>query len=298
MRLLITGGRGFLGGYIQRRIGPEHDLIVTDLHESAEPQIPSGGVTPPGGVKLDVRDKDAVAARFKAEAPDLVLHLAALCGAIPSTHDPHGYFETNLGGTLNVLEGCRLAGVKRLLFTSSLTVFGKGAVTEDSPFAPRHPYASSKAAAEIVIRSYVDHYGLSCVILRPTLVVGEGCKELHAIGDFLHTAQRGDPIEIFGDGGHQRDFMHPEDVAEAVAATLQRWPEKGLVSYNLSTGEFPTMADLARLIIEEAGGRSELRFTHPTSQTFSLYTSSDRAERDLGWQPKLRILDMVRRLKA
>lgn len=288
MKILVTGGRGFLGGYIARRLAPHHELVVTDLDD------------------LDVRDRAALVRRMEAVAPHAVLHLAALCGAIPSRRDPAAFLETNLTGTLQVLEACRLTGVGRLCFTSSLTVFGQCAqtpVTEESPYAPRHPYACSKAAAELAIRTYTDHCGLQALILRPTLVVGEGCVEKHAIGDFLSTALNRQSIDIFGDGGHVRDFIHPDDVAEAVAAAFDLWERPtapACESFNFSSGEAMTMAELARLILRETDTpeASHLRFVAPTAQTFSLYTSNKKAERVLGWRPRVRIQDIVERLRG
>jgi len=282
MRIHVTGGRGFLGRFLVPALAASHEVEVSDL------------------ASLDVTDADGCVRRFEASRPDLVLHLAALCGARPSVEDPSRFFAVNAQGTVHVLEACRRAGVPRFLFTSSLTVFGAGEEerTEDSPFAPRHPYAAAKVGAEFAVRQYTRQYGLAALILRPTLVVGEGYKEPHAIGDFVQTALRGGVIEIFGSGDHRRDFVHPLDVAAATVKAVD-WlasaPPGAVESVNVSNGEAPRMHDLAEAIVATLG-RGTVRFVPATNQTFSLYTSIRRAKELLGWSPSIPNADMVRRL--
>jgi len=285
--ILVTGAHGFLGEYFARRISGEsgYSMTMTDREH------------------LDVLDKEKLADTLRELKPDAVIHLAALCGAIPSVQEPHRFFETNFTGTLNVLEACRVAGVSRVLFTSSMTVFGKSeeAVDEESPFRPRHPYAASKAAAEILLSNYCQNFGMSAVVSRPALVVGEGCREKHAIADFLETAQAGKIIEIYGPGSHVRDFIHPEDVAESMVSCLNHLmalPAGSLESFNFSTGERYTMLELAGIVCEAAGRRPEetIRHVPTTQQAFSLFTSIDKARMILNWAPKILIGDIARRL--
>jgi nucleoside-diphosphate-sugar epimerase len=282
MKILITGARGFLGKYTVDLLEKEHELIALDLEQ------------------LDILDAESVFSVVAAKSPDVIVHFAALCGAKESEEDPFGFFSTNTNGTLNILEACRLNNVKKIIFTSSLTVYGKceGGVVEDSRFAPRHPYAYSKVAAEYFIRSYTKNYGLQSIILRPTLVVGEGCKELHAVGDFLRTALDGKIIEIYGKGDHVRDFMHPEDCATAVEKALQKIaiiPEGTFESYNLSTGEYMSITELAKMIISRTG-KGDVVNIGSTNQTFSLFTSIDRAKTGLNWRPKVMVSDIIERL--
>ncbi len=282
MRIFVTGGQGFLGRWLVPALATAHDVEVSDLSS------------------LDVTDAGACVRALQASRPELVLHLAALCGAKPSVENPRRFFEVNAQGTVNVLEACRLSGVPRLLFTSSLTVFGEGETerSEDSPFAPRHPYAAAKAGAEYAVRQYARQYGLAALILRPTLVVGEGYKEPHAIGDFVATALRGGVVEIFGAGDHRRDFVHPADVAEATAKAvgwLGAAPPGTVESLNVSNGEAPAMRDLAGAVLA-ALGRGSLRFVPATSQSFSLFTSIRRARELLDWGPAIPNAEIVRRL--
>src|SRR5262249_23696065 len=185
MKLFITGARGFLGGYLLPRL---------DAQE----------VIAPPHADLDITDEAATEAAIAQAKPDVVIHLAALCGAIPSQQNPREFFRVNAQGTVNVLEACRRAKIGRCLFTSSMTVCASANTPQQvgSPSAPRHPYAAAKVGAEHAVRSYCRNYGHAALILRPTLVVGERYKEPHAIGDFVETVRAGRAIEIFGNGAH------------------------------------------------------------------------------------------------
>jgi nucleoside-diphosphate-sugar epimerase len=282
MKIHVTGAAGFLARSILPPLRSNHEVEATDR------------------TTLDVTDASAVRRHFERTKPDLVVHLAALCGARPSREQPPEFFATNALGTVNVLEACRRAGVPRLLFTSSMTVFGAGdeARDETSPFAPRHPYAVSKVAAEFACQNYCRDFGLAIITLRPTLVIGEGYKEPHAVGDFTETVLRGDDIVLFGDGSHRRDFVHPEDVARAVIAAVDRLGRASAGSYetfNISNGQAHRMADLAELVIRVVGkGRVVLR--PATEQTFSLFTRIDHARELLGYRPQVDTEEIVRRL--
>jgi nucleoside-diphosphate-sugar epimerase len=281
-KILVTGGSGFLGTYLVPLLRSPHEVIVTDRGE------------------LDVRDISEVHRVISRHRPDLVCHLAALCGAAPSRENPPEYHAVNALGTVNVLEACRRAGVKQFLFTSSLTVHGASPdpVDEDSPFAPRHPYAASKVAAEFAVRDYSQHFGIRSIIMRPTLVVGEGSKELHAVGDFVLKALRDEEIVLFGGGEHRRDFVHPRDVAAAMVLAvdrLDRMPDASYEVFHISQGQALSVRELAERTIRLVGsGRYALG--PATNQTFSLYTGIDRAREKLGFEPRIDLDDMIRRL--
>jgi nucleoside-diphosphate-sugar epimerase len=283
VRLFLTGAHGFLG----RAIVP---ALAAEGHE----------LSAPTHAALDITWTARVAEAIAAARPDVVIHLAARCGAQPSVADPHEFFRVNTQGTVDVLEACRLGGVGRFLFTSSMTVFGAGdaPMSPEAPFAPRHPYAAAKAAAEQAVAIHARCYGLRAFILRPTLVVGEGYREPHAIGDFVETVRRGGAIELYGAGTHRRDFVHPEDVARAVVravAVLADAPAGSCQRVNLSNDEPITMNDLADLVIATCG-RGDKRFVAPTAQTFSLFASNEAARQLLGPVPRQSNRRIIERL--
>ena len=281
-----TGGKGFLA----------RDAAES-LERSGVWEVESSDVD-----TLDVTDAGAVAAAFAASKPDVVCHLAGLTGAGASLEQPQRFFDVNLGGTVNVLEACRTAGVRGFVFLSSLTVHGQSSqqVTEDTPFAPRHSYAGSKAAAELVVRTYAKNYGLRSVILRPTLIAGEGQAEANGVTEFADTVRRGEDIVLFGDGSHEREWLHPADVGTAIHAAIDhaaREAELECESFLVSSGKGVSMADLAELVIAEVG-RGQLTFQETNRQAFSLCTASDKATRVLGWKPTIGIGEIVRRTLA
>ena len=285
MKVHITGGKGFLGGYAADALS-DHEVEISDVDT------------------LDICDFDAVVAKMATSKPDVVLHLAGLTGANPSLKDPHRFFEVGTTGTLHVLEACRRAGVESFVFLSSLTVHGqtpKGeVVTERSPLAPRHPYAGAKAAAEAIVETYGRCYDLRCAILRPTLIAGEGQKEPNAITEFADTVARGESIELFGDGSHKREWLHPSDVGTAMRAAVEYVAaDKGgpCETFLISSGAPISMADLAEKVIA-AMGKGQLVFTPSTRQAFDLCTDSTRARTELGWQPALDVDAIIQRVLA
>jgi nucleoside-diphosphate-sugar epimerase len=281
-KVLVTGGTGFLGTYLVPLLRESYEVVSIDRAE------------------LDILDVAATRRVICQVRPQLVCHLAALCGAAPSRENPPDYYAVNTLGTVHLLEACRRAGVGQFLFTSSLTVHGSspGPVNEASMFAPRHPYAASKVAAEFAVRDYSLHFGMRSIILRPTLVVGEGSKEPHALGDFVLKALRGEEIVLFGGGEHYRDFVHPEDVAAAMvraADRLVRSLSTSFETFNISSGHALSMKQLADQVIRLVG--SGRHTPGPQSnQSFSLYTQIDRAQQDLGFEPRVGTEDMIHRL--
>lgn len=283
VKVHITGGKGFLGQYIAQSL-QGHEVEISDVDT------------------IDVTNQQAVIDQFAATKPQVVCHLAGLTGANPSLENPRKFFEVNLVGTLNVLEACRLAGVSGFVFMSSLTVHGQATepVTEGSAFKPRHPYAGSKASAELVVQTYAQCYGMRCATVRPTLIAGEGQREGNAMSDFVAAALKNETIDIFGDGAHEREWLHPEDVGDAVRAAIEYAAKDegaGHEAFLISSSAPVSMADLARRAID-AVGSGELTFTPSTRQAFSLVTDSDKARRVLGWTPKLAVGDVLQRVVA
>ncbi len=281
MKIHITGADGFLGQYVRETLDDEHDLDLSDV------------------ATLDVTDPQATLDGISPDT-DLVCHLAGLTGAAESTRSPRRFFEVNTTGTLNVLEACRQHGIGRTVFMSTLTVHGESEkpVTEDSPMEPRHPYASSKAAAEMLVATYARSFGITSAILRATLVAGEGQAEANAVSEFAEIALAGETIDIFGDGSHQREWLHPRDLGRAVGHAVD-WlaghDEPAATRFLVSSRQAVAMGDLARKVIARAG-RGELTFSRPTFQAFSLTTSSTRARDLMGWQAETSIDEIVDRV--
>lgn len=281
MRVHITGGKGFLGGYVRSALETTHHLEVSDIDD------------------LDVADLEAVVDGLSGQI-DLVCHLAGLTGAADSVRGPDRFFRVNATGTLNVLEACRLNGIPRFLFMSTLTVHGASEkpVDEDSPLLPRHPYGASKAAAEMIVATYARSFGISSAVLRATLIAGEGQAEPNAVSEFAETAAAEGTIDIYGSGLHEREWLHPADLAAAVAsgvAWLEAAPPGSFERFIVSSGQPISMKALAEKIVARVG-RGSITFSHPTAQAFSLTTQSTKAADVLGWLPRLTIDEIVERV--
>jgi UDP-glucose 4-epimerase len=217
-------------------------------------------------ITASIADADAVARA--AEGCDYVFHLAAL-GSVPgSVAEPRRYQEVNVGGTLNVLEAARQAGVKRVMFAASSAAYGDSEVlpkVETMPVLPKSPYAANKVAGEALLRAYAGSYGLDTVSLRYFNIFGPGQNANSAyaavIAAFAKAILAGQPPVIFGDGEQSRDFTY---VANAVHANLlaarSETPLNGAV-LNVATGVRINVNQLAAEMLKLLG-RTDLKVVH------------------------------------
>jgi nucleoside-diphosphate-sugar epimerase len=267
----VTGANGLVGKEVVAKLSEIGDVHGTDVGD------------------MDVTDLNSVKSTFEKRPPNAVVHLAGLKGNLPSREDPLKFFDVNTTGVLNLLEAARQVGAKHFVFFSSLTVHGPVTepVTELSPLAPQHPYSGSKAAAEPMVQCYAEAYGMKATIFRPNFIVGPIPAPLpyldNLVYDFIELAQNNGVIELAGDGQFEREWMHPKDIASAVALALAS-PKEGCETYILC-GERVTMAELARRIVKVVGTGQIT--TNPKRGGFSIISSSTKANRELGWKPEI-----------
>jgi nucleoside-diphosphate-sugar epimerase len=286
LKLLVTGARGFLGRHLLAALdGREWRIAATDLDD------------------LDVCNARQARDVVSAFQPDVICHLAGVTGAAASLERPAVFYEVNVGGTLNILEAARLVRVRGFVFASSLTVHGASTgrpVDEDAPFEPRHPYAASKAAAEVLVRAYSEHYGLATVVLRPTLAAGPGQSEPSAVTEFIDTIRRDGELVLFGDGSHTREWVHPSDLAVAFIKAIERAgsaPAGRHEVFIVSSGVPVTMRGLGETVIRVLGNGA-ITYRPTNRQAFSLETSVQRARGALGWTPTIDIESIVREVAS
>ena len=267
----VTGARGLVGNAVTGALTKLGDVHGTDVDD------------------MDVTDLEAVKATLSSKRPDVVVHLAGLKGNLPSREQPLKFIDVNTIGTVNLLEASRVLGVKHFVFFSSLTVHGPGdePVDESSPLDPQHPYSGSKGASESLVRAYSHSFGIGATIFRPNFIVGPIYPPLayadNLVYDFIQAIHDDGVIELAGEGQYQREWMHPDDIASAVALAVSS-PGSGCETYILR-GERVTMHDLAAKIVQRVGkGRIT---TNPKRGGFSIISSSKKAERELGWKPKV-----------
>lgn len=256
MKVLVTGGAGFIGSHIvDQLLGLGHEVVVLDDLSSGSPENVAPGAN---FIRMNILDGKLMAV-FEREKFDAVCHLAAQTIVGSSLEHPDIDAQVNVLGTLQVLEGCRRTGVGRIIFASSAAVYGDTAllpVPEDASKQPTSFYGLSKLTAERYIQMYHELYGLHYVILRYANVYGErqGDRgEGGVVSIFSRAVRQRDPLRIFGDGEQTRDFVYVGDVAAAnVRAVLTAEPDHVL---NVSTQTETSVNHLTELLAAVSGNR-------------------------------------------
>src|SRR5687767_14945924 len=231
--ILVTGGAGFIGSHLVGRLlgeGGWRVSVVDDFNDFYDPALKRRNVAPHLGRadfrlhEADIRDRAALGEIFSGAAFDVVVHLAARAGVRPSLAEPELYAETNIRGTLNLLELSREHGTGQFVFGSSSSVYGeneKVPFSEDDPVVkPISPYAATKAAGELLCHTYAHLWGLRCVCLRFFTVYGARQRPDLAIHKFSRLISEGKPIEVFGDGTSRRDYTYIDDIIQGVRAAM------------------------------------------------------------------------------
>ena len=236
--IIITGGAGFLGHHLCRALAREgHQLKVIDLKEN--PEFPT--------IIADVRSAEAMLTHIRDA--DAVFHLAALIEAGESVKFPQRFVDANISATVNILEAMRQNGISQFLFSSSAAVYGdpvRTPIQEDDRTLPVNPYGMTKLAMEGLVSSYVKSHGFTGIGLRYFNLYGPEElhePETHAIPRFIDQIRHQQPVTVYGDGGHVRDFIYIDDVVRGhiqALAVLQQQPH--VYHYcNLSTGQGNTV---------------------------------------------------------
>lgn len=234
MRILVTGAAGFIGFHLCQRLLVRGDAVLgldnlnsyydVSLKRARLAQLQSH----PGFsfVQADLADRPALERLFSSEPFELVIHLAAQAGVRYSLENPHAYVDSNLAGFMSILEGCRHAGVKHLVFASSSSVYGANTTT---PFSVHqnvdHPvslYAATKKANELMAHSYASLFSLPVTGLRLFTVYGPWGRPDMAYFSFTKAILEGRPINIFNQGRMQRDFTYVDDIVEGIIRITDR----------------------------------------------------------------------------
>lgn len=297
MRVVVTGGAGFIGANVVRDlIGRGHILTVVDDLSTGDARHLAG--TAAHLVEGDVRD----AAMLERTLPGTgaVVHLAAAGSVMGSVEDPVGNFEANVIGTFRTLAAALRAGAHRVVVASSGgALFGDAElpVDESSLPAPVSPYGASKLAAEGYSAAFARTYGLPTVVLRFANVYGTWSERKgSAVNTFLRAIATGRPITIYGDGSASRDFVHVDDVSTAVRLALERDLAPGTIIH-IASGRETTMSELADICRAVAGARD-----HPVryvprrhAEVQRNCASYGRASSLLGWSPTIGLEDGIAR---
>ncbi len=297
-RILLIGGAGFIGSYIVDQLVEEdpEEIIVLDnfvrgKRENLEKSLGSDKVRIVEGTMTDKQQlRDAM------DGVDAVFLLAALwLGECVS--EPRDAADVNIMGTYNVIEACRDLEIKRVVFSSSASVYGNALavpMTEEHPFNNRTMYGATKIAGEQIFRSFNDMYGLDYVGLRYMNVYGPRMDDkgtyVSVIVKVLDRMDQGLPPLIFGDGSQAYDFIHVEDVAAANICALKG--EATDEFFNVGTGTKTSINELVNMLIEITGSSLKPEF-RPQEQMFVTHRvgSTDKIEKLLDFYPKIELLD-------
>jgi len=304
MRILVTGGAGFIGSHLCEALLGRGDqvAILDDFNAFYDPAIKrrnAAALIPRATlVEGDIRNRTDVEKALGA-GTEAVVHLAARAGVRPSIEEPVLYTEVNVTGTQVVLEAARVKGVKRFVFGSSSSVYGarsKAPFREDDRIdRPISPYAATKIAGEMLCATYRSLYPMECVGLRFFTVFGPRQRPDLAIAKFSRLLREGRPIPFFGTGETARDYTYVEDIVRGIVAALDRpWPE--FEAINLG-GAHPTkLNDLVRELEAALGVKAKLD-RKPDQPGDVPLTAADtsKAKRLLGWEPKVPLSEGLRR---
>ena len=284
-KALVTGGAGFIGSHmVERLLGDGVDVSSVDnLSTGRKANMLPGAVYH----DIDLRS-DGLAALIAAERPEVVFHMAAQSSVARSMRDPGEDAAVNVGGSINLLEACRLAGVDWLVYSSTGgALYGEPErlpCGEDHPVRPLSPYGASKYAFETYLECYRQVYGLNSSVLRYGNVYGprqDPHGEAGVVAIFTLKLLAGERPVIFGDGLQERDFVYVSDVIEANVAAVER---EARDTFNIGAGA-PTNVNaiyehLARLTGFD--GPAEYAAARP-GDVYKIYLDASKAQRLLDW---------------
>jgi len=306
--LLITGGAGFIGSHLVDRLlatNVERITVVDDFNDFYNPSIKRDNIREHlkdlrySIHEADIRDRAALAHVFNKSNFDCVVHLAARAGVRPSLSEPQLYTDTNINGTVNLLELARQHDIKQFVFGSSSSVYGintKVPFSEDDPIRqPISPYAATKGAGELLCHTYSHLYGLRCICLRFFTVYGPRQRPDLAIHKFAKLISQHQPIPVFGDGSTRRDYTYIDDIIDGVTAAID-YDKSNYEVINLGESRTVELRELISLLEKELDTHAIIERQPPqpgdVPQTFA---DVSKARALLNYQPKTQIEEGLRR---
>jgi UDP-glucuronate 4-epimerase len=295
MRVLVTGGAGFIGSHLaERLLATDHEVaILDDFNDFYDPAIKHANIA--GFARdvrvhhLDLRDAAAVQKVFREEKFDAIAHLAARAGVRPSIAQPQLYYDTNVTGTLHLLEAARASAVKRFIFASSSSVYG---ISKSVPFSEEQhlrqtisPYAATKIAGEFLCSTFSHLYQMRVVALRYFTVYGPRQRPDLAIHQFTRKIYAGKPIDQFGDGFTRRDYTYIDDIIQGTMAALE-YDDAIFDIFNLGESQTIALKDLIAAIESALGKQARINLLPEQPGDVPL-TCADisRARKLLGYSP-------------
>jgi UDP-glucuronate 4-epimerase len=301
MRILVTGGAGFIGSHlVEKLLAAGHEVaVLDDFNDFYDPQIKHANIA--GFAKdvtmhhVDLRDGASVRNLFHRQKFETVAHLAARAGVRPSIQHPQLYYDTNISGTLHLLDAASVSKVERFIFASSSSVYG---ASKTVPFSEdQHltqtlsPYAATKIAGEFLCSTFSHLYQMRVIALRYFTVYGPRQRPDLAIHQFTRRIHAGQPIDQFGDGSTRRDYTYIDDVIQGTMAAL-KYDGPLFDIFNLGESETIQLQDLIGAIENALEKKAKINRLPEQAGDMPL-TCADisRARKLLGYNPTTRFSD-------
>src|SRR5260370_23497734 len=299
MKILVTGGAGFIGSHlVEALLAKGHTVcVIDDFNDFYDPLIKRQNlqafISDISLHTIDLRDKNAILGTVSAEKQDAIVHLAARAGVRPSIAHPELYIETNITGTLHLLEASKACRVERFIFGSSYSVYGASRTTpfrEDQVLTQTlSPYAATKVAGEHLCSNYSHLYGIRAICLRFFTVYGPRQRPDLAIHKFARLITEGRPIPVFGDGTTRRDYTYVDDIISGVVAAID-YKASAFEVLNLGESRTVDLLELISLLEKELDAHAILdgqpQQPGDVPQTFADIT---KARQLLAYNPQIQI---------
>ncbi|GAA4718787.1 dTDP-glucose 4,6-dehydratase [Brevibacillus fulvus] len=304
MNVLVTGGAGFIGRWVVKRLLQDgHQVWVLDDLSNGRRENIEEFFQHPGFREFihgDIKDEAKLQKLFAEHSFAICYHLGASINVQDSIDDPRTTFENDAVGTFYVLEQCRKHQVK-IVFMSTCMVYDRcsdeNGITELHPIKPASPYAGSKIAGENLVLSYYFAYGLPTVVIRPFNTYGPFQKtggEGGVVAIFVKRKLDGGTVQIYGDGTQTRDLLYVEDCARFVVEAGYSDAVNGQI-VNAGLGRDISINELAMLIMQDPERIQHVEHIHPQSEIQKLLCNYEKAKRLLGWQPEISLEEGIRR---
>ena len=295
MKAIVTGGAGFIGSHLVDKLLEENiDVTVIDNFSTGRSEnikhLSNRVIT----VDSDIGEKGEWVRHFKNI--DWVIHLAALADIVPSIQQPDDYFHSNVGGTFNVLQAARTAGVKRFIYAASSSCYGiptQYPTKEDADIAPQYPYALTKRLGEEIVMHWADLYGLGALSLRFFNVYGPRSRTSGTYGAvfgvFLAQKLAGKPYTVVGDGTQTRDFTFVTDVVDALLTAVKS-KRTGQI-YNVGSGNTVSVNRLVELLEGE-----KVHIPKRPGEPDCTHADISKIKAELRWEPLVTIENGVQEI--
>jgi len=300
MRVLITGGAGFIGSNLAEKLIEINDdvIIIDNFNYAYHPSIKRQNIESFLN-RIELIEKPVncftLAEDFKRLKPDIVIHLAAYAGVRPSFETPQLYCENNVTDTARLLELSRQSGVKKFIFASSSSVYGANTAPfcEDYLLKPLSPYAASKVAGEALCHAFYHAYGMSVTCLRFFTVYGPRQRPEMAIHKFTRMIDEGREIPVFDGGNSCRDYTYIDDIVDGIIASIQG---EGFEIFNLGNGEEVRLTEVITLLEEVLRKKAKIQLLpHQRGDVLSTRACILKAQERLNYFPSVDIEEGITR---